>query len=205
MLVAVVVLAAVVAVILSAGGGSDKPDRKGPTESGSGTKNSPSPSLSLPSELPSELPSALPSEFPSELPSGLLSDLPSGLQSLVPHLANDEVPYYMLGTGDCFDSSAARPGQAVKRSCGAPHDAEVVKVSELNGTYSTDAALKKAASALCAAPLERKAAQQPAGTVRGTLVQYPDSSTYRTGIDKVACSLAADIGDGTHRLTAPLV
>ncbi|MEU1531924.1 hypothetical protein [Streptomyces fagopyri] len=212
MLVAVVALGAVVVVILLAGGGSDKHDKKGPTESSRGTTRSPSASLRIPSQLPSELPSALPSELPSGLPSelpsglpsGLLSDLPSGLQSLVPDLADDEVPYYMLGTGDCFDTSAARPGQAAERPCGAPHDAEVVKVGELEGTYSTDAALKKAASALCAAPLERKAAQQSAGTVRGTLVQYPDSATYRTGIDKVACSLAADIGDGTHRLTAPL-
>ncbi|MFE5136909.1 hypothetical protein ACFRDV_04425 [Streptomyces fagopyri] len=201
-------LAAVVVVILLAGGGSDKHDKKGPAENSGGTKRSPSPSLRIPSELPSalpsELPSGLPSELPSGLPSGLLSDLPSGLQSLVPDLADDEVPYYMLGTGDCFDTSAARPGQAAKRPCGAPHDAEVVKVGELDGTYSTDAALKKAASVLCAAPLERKAAQQSAGTVRGTLVQYPDPGTYRTGIDKVACSLAADLGDGTHRLTAPL-
>ncbi|MFD8419279.1 hypothetical protein [Streptomyces sp. NPDC059668] len=150
------------------------------------------------------LPSGLPSELPSGLPSGLLSGLPSGLESLVPDLADDEVPYYMLGTGDCFDTSAARPGQAAKRSCGAPHDAEVVEVGELNGTYATDSALKKAASALCEAPLERRAAHQSAGTVRGTLVQYPDSGIYRTGIDKVTCSLAADVGDGTHRLTAPL-
>jgi len=35
-------------------------------------------------------------------------------------------------------------------------------------------------------------------------VQYPDSSGYEIGIDKVACSLAADIGEGTHKLTKPL-
>ncbi|MEU3241625.1 hypothetical protein [Streptomyces sp. NPDC006875] len=212
MLVAVVALGAVVVVILLAGGGDDKPGKKGPTGTTGGTGSSPSPSLNLPSglpsrlpsELPSELPSGLPSELPSELPSGLPSDLSSGLQSLVPDLADDEVPYYMLMTGDCFDTSEARPGQAAKRRCGTPHDAEVVKVAELDGTYSTDAALKKAASALCEAPLERKAARQSSGTVRGTLVQYPDPDTYGTGIDKVTCSLAADIGDGTHRLTAPL-
>ncbi|MFJ5273269.1 hypothetical protein [Streptomyces sp. NPDC088358] len=167
MLVAVVALGAVVAVILWAGVGSDKPDKKGPTESSGGTKSAPTPSLSIPSELPSalpsELPSGLPSEFPSELPSGLLSDLPSGLESLVPNLADDEVPYYMLGTGDCFDTSAARPGQAAKRPCGAPHDAEVVKVGELNGTYATDTALKKAASALCEPPLEHKRHSSPRG------------------------------------------
>ncbi|MFE4546022.1 hypothetical protein [Streptomyces sp. NPDC056785] len=219
MLVAAVALGAVVVVILLAGGGDDKPGKKGPAGSTGGTASSPSPSLNLPSGLPSRLPSELPSELPSGLPSGLPSELPSGLpsgllsglpsdlssglQSLVPDLA-DEVPYYMLTTGDCFDTSEARPGQAAKRRCGTPHDAEVVKVAELDGAYSTDAALKKAASALCEAPLERKAARQSSGTVRGTLVQYPDPDTYGTGIDKVTCSLAADIGDGTHRLTAPL-
>jgi hypothetical protein len=149
--------------------------------------------------LPSDVPSVVPT-LPSEVPSGV----PSDLQSLFPTVANDEVPYYMLKKGDCFNTNDALPGQAAKRSCTKPHDAEVVKVAELNGSYTTDAALKKAASALCKAPLERKAAQQSAGTVRGTLVQYPDSSGYKIGIDNVACSLAADVGSGTHKLTKPL-
>ncbi|MGW1503168.1 hypothetical protein ACWCQW_32205 [Streptomyces mirabilis] len=70
---------AVVVVVLMARGGSDTPDKKGSTESG-GTRGSSSPSLSIPSELPSELPSSL----PSELPSDLRSILPSDLQSLLP-------------------------------------------------------------------------------------------------------------------------
>lgn len=53
-------------------------------------------------------------------------------------------------------------------------------------------------------PLERKAAGQAAGTVRDTVVQYPDTGGYRTGIDKVACSLAAGVGKGSHKLTEPL-
>ncbi|MFI0961656.1 hypothetical protein ACH4S8_09660 [Streptomyces sp. NPDC021080] len=139
--------------------------------------------------------------LPSDLPSGLF---PSDLRSLFPSLADDEVPYYLLREGDCFDADDARPGQAAKRKCTQPHDAEVVKVTELNGTYTTDAALKKAASALCKAPLERRAAGQAAGTVRDTLVQYPDTGTYGTGIDKVACSLAAGVGEDAHKLTGPL-
>jgi hypothetical protein len=111
----------------------------------------------------------------------------------------------MLKTGDCFNTNANLPGQAAKRSCTTAHDAEVVKVAQINGSYTTDAALKKAASALCKAPLERRATRQPAGSVRGTLVQYPDSSGYKVGIDKAACSLAADIGSGSHKLTKPLV
>ncbi|MFJ4828724.1 hypothetical protein ACIP79_02105 [Streptomyces sp. NPDC088747] len=209
MLAVLVGLGVIVAVALAVTGGDGDQDNKSPTESGGSTR-SPSPSFSIPTELPSELPSGLPSELPSlpsELPSevpSLPSELPSGLESLFPTLADDEVPFYLLRAGDCFNTNDSLPGQAAKRSCGTPHDAEVVKVAELNGSYSTDAALKKAASALCEAPLERKAAQQPAGTVRGTLVQYPDPRGYDVGIDNVACSLAADVGSGSHKLTAPL-
>ncbi|MFF1676850.1 hypothetical protein [Streptomyces sp. NPDC058256] len=191
LLLAVIVgVGIIVAVALVATSGDGDQDKKSPTESSGGT-GSPTPSFSIPSELPSELPS-------------LPSELPSGLESLIPSLADDEVPFYLLRTGDCFDTNDSLPGQAAKRSCGTPHDAEVVKVAELNGSYTTEAALKKAASALCEAPLERKAAQQPTGTVRGTLVQYPDPGGYEIGIDNVACSLAADIGSGTHKLTKPL-
>ncbi|MET7983664.1 hypothetical protein [Streptomyces sp. NPDC005281] len=195
----IVGVAVIVAVVVATTGGGGK-NKKSPTES---TGRSQSPSLSLPTELPS-LPSGLPSvvpSLPSELPTGLV---PSDLRSLFPSLADDEVPYYILRKGDCFNTDDAQPGQAARRKCTQPHDAEVVKVSELNGTYTTEAALKKAASTLCEAPLERKAAAQAAGTVRGTLVQYPDTGTYGTGIDKVACSLAADVGKGTHKLTGPL-
>ncbi|WP_405889072.1 hypothetical protein OG762_41720 [Streptomyces sp. NBC_01136] len=86
MLAAVVAVGAVVAVVLMAGSGNS-PDKKGPTETSS-TLGSPSPSLSIPSELPSKLPSSL----PSELPSGLRSILPSDLQSLIPTLADGAVP-----------------------------------------------------------------------------------------------------------------
>jgi len=189
----------IVAVAMTVTGGGGK-DKKSPTES---TGRLPSSSPDLPSgfpSLPSSLPTVVPS-FPTDLPTGLV---PSDLRSLFPSLADDEVPYYMLRKGDCFDTDDAEPGQAAKRECTRPHDAEVVTVTELDGTYTTDAALKRAASALCASPLERKAAGQAAGTVRGTLVQYPDTGTYGTGIDKVTCSLAADMGEGGHKLTGPL-
>ncbi|MFS8199681.1 hypothetical protein ACLVWQ_13460 [Streptomyces sp. CWNU-52B] len=183
------------AVVLVATGGDGSSDKKPPAESSSATGRLPSPSLSLPSQLPSELPS---------LPSGVPSEVPSGLESLLPSLASDEVPYYMLRTGDCFDVDDSRPGQAVKRSCDGAHDAEVVTVTELEGAYKTDAALKKAASDLCRKPLDTKAAEQPADTVGGTLVQYPDPAGFEVGIDNVACSLAADIGAGNGKLTEPL-
>ncbi|ATL25571.1 hypothetical protein [Streptomyces formicae] len=177
----------------------DGSDKKSPTESSRSTSRTPTPSLSIPSQVPSGLPTEVPSGIPS-LPTGF----PSDLDSLIPSPAGNEVPYYLLKTGDCFNTNSSRPGQAAKKSCGAPHDAEVVKRAELNGSYTTDAALKKAATALCERPLERKARSQPAGTVRGTLVQYPDASGYKLGIDSVACSLAGDSGSGKHKLTEPL-
>ncbi|MEU5340696.1 hypothetical protein AB0H18_07630 [Streptomyces sp. NPDC020766] len=199
MLTVIVALGAVSAIALVTTSDDGSSDKKSPSESASTTGRLPSPSLSIPSELPSELPS-----LPTKVPSGLPSDVPTDLDSFLPSLAGDEVPYYMLRTGDCFNIDDTKPGQAAKRSCRAAHDAEVVKVAELEGTYTTDAALKKAASALCAKPLDTKAAKQPAGTVRGTLVQYPDPTGFELGIDKVACSLAADVGAGKRKLTKPL-
>jgi len=124
-LAVIVAVGAIVAVTVVAGGGDGKQATKSPNESSGSTRRSPSPSQSLPSELPS-LPSAVPSAaptLPSEAPSGVV---PSELQSLLPTLASDEVPYYMLKKGDCFDTNDGRPGQAAKRSCTKPHDAEVV-------------------------------------------------------------------------------
>ncbi|WP_328497938.1 hypothetical protein OHS59_38460 [Streptomyces sp. NBC_00414] len=195
LLAVILAVGVIAAVVLVASGGDGSSDKKRPTESGSTTGKLPSPSLSIPSQVPSELPS---------LPSGVPSELPSGVESFLPSLAGDEVPYYMLRTGDCFDIDDDRPGQAVKRSCGGKHDAEVVKVTELEGAYTTDAALKKAASGLCQEPLDDKAAKQPTGTVRGTLVQYPDPAGFKIGIDKVTCSLAANAGEGDRKLTKPL-
>ncbi|MDQ1040399.1 hypothetical protein QFZ75_006815 [Streptomyces sp. V3I8] len=196
LLLAVIVgLGAVAAAVLMVTGRDGSSGGKSPERRGSGTERSPSPSPSIPSQLPSELPS---------LPSGGPSELPSGLESLLPSRASDEVPYYMLRTGDCFDADEGRPGRAVKRPCTGKHDAEVVKVAELEGAYTTDAALEKAASDLCQEFLDTKAAEQPAGTVRGTLVQYPDPAGFGVGIDNVACSLAADIGEGNRKLTGPL-
>ncbi|MFD5075158.1 hypothetical protein [Streptomyces sp. NPDC058371] len=206
MIAAVVALGVVVAVLLVTSGGGDSTDRKSPTETSRNTGRSPTPSLSIPSELPTELPSNLPSElpsgFPSDFPSDLPSSVPSDLATLFANPAGDELPYYTLKSGDCFDTTDSRPGQAATRACRSPHDAEVVKVAELDGTYKTDAALRKAASALCEKPLARKAADQPTGAVRGNLVQYPDPSAYRIGIDTVVCSLAADLG--SRQLTRPL-
>ncbi|WP_239149275.1 hypothetical protein [Streptomyces sp. SID12501] len=205
LLAAVVAVGVVVVVVLMFSGGDGTPDKNPPGSSRS-SSGTPEPSFGIPTELPTRLPTklpTLPSGLPSEFPTDLPSEFPSDLESLIP-LAGDEVPYYMLRTGDCFNADAAHPGQAAKRACADPHDAEVVKVAELEGGYATDAALKNAAYALCRPTLEREAAEQPAGSVQGSLVQYPDTTGYRVGIDNVACSLAGDLGPDTRKLTTPL-
>ncbi|MFF3645019.1 hypothetical protein [Streptomyces sp. NPDC002564] len=212
LLAVIVVLGAVVALVLVTN--SDDDDKKGPAESTRNTTPEPTPSLSIPSQIPTDLPTGLPTELPTELPSGVPSlptdfptlptDFPSGVDPALPSPAAGQVPYYLLKAGDCFNIDSSRPGQARKKSCTAPHDAEVVDLAELKGSLTTDAALKKAAADLCRRTLERKARSQPPGTVRGTLVQYPDASGYRVGIDDVACSLAGDSGAGKRKLTRPL-
>lgn len=197
-LLAVIIALGAAAVVLVVTGGEGAPGENPPGETDRGKSPTPTPSLSLPSQLPSGLPS-LPSDLPSELP----SEFPSDLDSLFPAPAGDEVPYYVLQAGDCFDTDDSRPGQATPRPCGEPHDAEVVGVAELEGSHTNDAAPKTAAAALCEETLERKAAVQPADTPRGTLVQHPDSSDYDIGIDNLACGLSADV-DGERRLTRPL-
>lgn len=84
----------------------------------------------------------------------------------------------LLRKGDCFNADAAHPGQAAKRACGGPHDAELVNVAELEGDYATGGALKDAASALRRPTLERNAAGQPADTARGSLLRYPATAGH---------------------------
>jgi hypothetical protein len=203
----VVALGVLVAVLLVLTQGGDSSDDKSPTDGDTRTSRAPAPSLSLPSTLPTELPTrlplGLPSNFPTDFPSGFPSALPSDLASLLAAPAGDEIPYYMLEKGDCFDVDSSRPGQAARQSCREPHDAEVVRVVELEGTYASDAARSEAAAALCEKTLRRETAEQSAGSLRGTLVQYPDTATYDVGIDNVACSLVADEGGGSRTLTKP--
>lgn len=77
-----------VVVVLMASGHDDSPDRKSPDNASASSGRTPSPSLTIPTELPSKLPSRL----PSTLPSGLPSSVPSDLESLIPSLGGLELP-----------------------------------------------------------------------------------------------------------------
>ncbi|MFF6772182.1 hypothetical protein ACFY8W_01295 [Streptomyces sp. NPDC012637] len=110
--------------------------------------------------------------------------------------------YDGLRVGDCFDIDRDAPGTVVRRTCGTPHDAELVARLRLTGTYADDGAVRDAAAALCREPLRIKAVGQPLGTRWSTFVQYPYRTSYLLGETTVACSLAAPTGSA--RLTAPL-
>ncbi|WEH19701.1 hypothetical protein [Streptomyces sp. VNUA24] len=86
----IIALGAVVAVVLAISGGEGPPDdrEQGGTVGRTGRSPTPTPSLSLPSQLPSDLPT-LPSGFPSDLPSGFPSELPGDLGSLLPDQVGD--------------------------------------------------------------------------------------------------------------------
>lgn len=127
------------------------------------------------------------------------SDFASGM----PTPSNGKLPFYLLKVGDCYDLPAGGGGNNDAASCNGPHDAEVVTTHRLDAGLTTESAIKGKASSLCGGELERKAARQPAGTTRGTYIQYPSLSGYKLGIKSVSCSLMAD-RTGTKKLTKPL-
>ena len=77
-----------VVVVLMASGHDDSPDKKSPNDTSANSGRASSPSLGIPTELPSKLPSGLPSKLPSELP----SSVPSDLRSLIPSLGSLDLP-----------------------------------------------------------------------------------------------------------------
>ncbi|MER5178173.1 hypothetical protein ABT009_07305 [Streptomyces sp. NPDC002896] len=79
MLTVIVAVGIVAAVVLWAGRGDDAPGRKSPAESS--TAPTPTPSLSIPSDIRTLLPTEIPTEVPS-LPSDF--PIPSDIASLLP-------------------------------------------------------------------------------------------------------------------------
>lgn len=134
-------------------------------------------------------------------PSGTPTD--SDFASRMPTPSNGKLPFYLLKVGDCYDLPAGGGGNNDSASCNGPHDAEVVTTHRLDAGLTTESAIKGKASSLCRGELERRAARQPAGTTRGTYIQYPSLSGYKFGIKSVSCSLMAD-RTGTKKLTKPL-
>ncbi|WP_435058655.1 hypothetical protein [Streptomyces sp. bgisy060] len=104
------------------------------------------------------------------------------------------VSFEDMRVGDCFDLDRGAPGTAFRRSCDAPHQAELVARPRIVVAHATDQMVREAATELCGEPLRSKAARQPVGTRWTTFVQYPYLTSYLLGSDRAACSLVATSG-----------
>ncbi len=188
----VIVAALVTAGIVFLGGGSDD---------GGGADAGPSPSAS-PTAEPSPEDSGTESDEPDAPDDGAATDFPDpdeddDLSSDEPD--DTELPSFLLQVGDCFDTAGKSAGGVRKKSCDGAHEAEVVSREELTGDYTSDSAVRSKADSLCREPLRDKAAEQPGGTVGGTLVSYPKAKGVEAGFTSVTCSLTAGKGKKLHK------
>ncbi|MFE0702406.1 hypothetical protein [Streptomyces sp. NPDC058872] len=104
------------------------------------------------------------------------------------------VSFEDMRVGDCFDLDRDAPGTAFRRSCDAPHQAELVARPRIVVAQATEQTVREAATELCSEPLRSKAARQPVGTRWTTFVQYPYLTSYLLGSDRAACSLVVTSG-----------
>ncbi|WP_370115768.1 hypothetical protein [Streptacidiphilus sp. MAP12-33] len=137
---------------------------------------SPSPSRSVPSPSPSPLP-ALPNTF----------------------------SYISLQPGDCFDSPAFTRtlDRLAKRSCTAPHDAEVTQLVALPGGLADYPAILQKAVELCS-PLDAAAYKKQSIKQLQYYELYPSFAEYQGGRHTVTCALSGGSYQGAPKLTAPL-
>jgi hypothetical protein len=179
----VVVLGAVIGGVVSAsGGGKNAADSK------------PTPTISLPSGLPTDLTAsptfALPSDSPTlDLPTGLPSD--TGIPTPTAKL----VPYVVLSPGQCFDAPTLTKtvDKVTTRSCSSAHDAQVVANETLSGTFATDQDIQTKALDLCTADARK---HLPAdGREYYPYALFPKLVTYELqGKKSVTCSLTRNNG-----------
>ncbi|RCG21709.1 hypothetical protein DQ392_08340 [Streptomyces reniochalinae] len=157
------------------------------------------------SSSPSEQETREPTESPDD--DGDATDFPDPGEEDDPSEGPDEgagdvpLPSFLLQEGDCYDRSEEREGAVETRDCDSPHDAEVVSRKKITGDYGTDGAVRQKADSLCRSSLRDKAAEQPSGTVGGTLISYPKAENVGKGFDYVTCSLTAG---KDHKLDKPL-
>ncbi|RCG23170.1 hypothetical protein DTL70_14790 [Streptomyces diacarni] len=194
--VAVVALALITAsVIYLTGGDSDKDETADgkPSASQPPPPSEPEPETQEPTEIPddgdaTDFPDPGEGDDPSEDPDEGAGDVP--------------LPSFLLQEGDCYDRSEEREGAVETKDCDSPHDAEVVSRKKITGDYGTDSAVRQKADSLCRSSLRDKAAEQPSGTVGGTLISYPKAENVGNGFDYVTCSLTAG---KDQKLDKPLV
>lgn len=190
---AVVVVGAIIAgIVLATSGGDDKkPNALDTTaSSSSSTSSSPSPSVTLPTDLPSL-------DIPTDLPT-------TGSSSSGPDL----VPYVVLNPGKCFDHPGLDSSVSVvtTRSCSSPHDGEVVANETLTGSFTTETELQAKVLKLCEPDAKKRLARIPAdGKTYYYYALYPSLMTYQIQKrDTISCSLTLSNKVDGKKLTKAL-
>jgi hypothetical protein len=184
---AVVVVGAIVGgiAVATSGGGKKKQADDKPTHTISGL---PTPSFTVPTDLPSGDPSL---GLPTDLPTGDVGGLPTG----DPSPSEKLVPYLSLKPGTCFDAPSLTPtvSTVTKRSCSSAHDAQVVANETLSGTFDTDADIQSKALSLCQSDAHKHLPHD--GHAYYPYALFPKLITYELQDKKtVTCSLTRNNG-----------
>jgi hypothetical protein len=124
--------------------------------------------------------------------------------SAMPTLPNT-FSYISLQPGDCFDSPAFTRSLTTlaKRTCTAPHDAEVTQLVALPAGLADYASIVHQALGLCE-PLDAAAYKKQTIKQLEYYELYPSLSEYQGGRHTVTCALSGGSYQGAPKLTAPL-
>ncbi|MEU6081936.1 hypothetical protein [Streptomyces sp. NPDC047108] len=133
------------------------------------------------------------------------ADAPTGGASSSP---GDLVPFVALAPGKCFDHPALDSSvDAIEtRSCGGPHDGEVIASRTLSGSYTSETQLQDKALELCeTAVADRMKSVPEDGRQYFNYALYPSLDTYRVRQEKrISCAMTLSDRIGGKKLSAPL-
>lgn len=122
--------------------------------------------------------------------------------------SESHIPYVVLRTGECFDHPSLDTSveSVEKRSCGDPHDGEVIGNRTLSGDFADGDALDQRALGLCRRAAEEKLDTMPAdGRHYFYYALYPTLTTYEyQSQDEVSCALTLSTEPDGPKLTGPL-
>ncbi|NGN66938.1 hypothetical protein G5C51_23905 [Streptomyces sp. A7024] len=122
--------------------------------------------------------------------------------------AGPAIPYVVLKPGECFDHP--RLDRSVRkvtaRSCGVPHDGQVISNRTLTGDFGSDAALRRKAMELCEADAKKQLKSLSGdGRFYYFYALYPTRLTYDyQNQDEISCALTLSDKRGGPKLSAPL-
>ncbi|WP_419994133.1 hypothetical protein [Streptomyces boninensis] len=122
--------------------------------------------------------------------------------------AGPAIPYVVLKPGECFDHPRLDPRaeKVTARSCGVPHDGQVISNRTLTGDFTSDAALRRKAMALCETDAKRQLKSLAGdGRFYYFYALYPTRLTYDyQNQDEISCALTLSDKRGGPKLTSPL-